>query len=47
MLFNAATDNQNKNVDYAILPDKPSIGEPSEDKNDRLKLKNDKKNYTK
>ena len=38
MLFNAATVNQNKKVDPAILPDKVNVGSPLEAKDENLKL---------
>lgn len=38
MLFNAATVNQNKKVDPAILPDKVNVGAPFEAKEENLKL---------
>jgi hypothetical protein len=49
MLFNATTDNQNKKVDNAILPNQvESIIEPQERKGEKLKLnKTNKKSYTK
>lgn len=49
MLFNSATDNQNKKVDPAILPEKVAIIKTEESKEDKLKLKLNKanKNYTK
>ena len=49
MIFNAATDNQNKKVNYAILPEpSESIIEPQERKGEKLKLnKTNKKSYTK
>ena len=48
MLFNTATDNQNKKVDNAILPDPVDIVEKQEERKDeKLKLnKTTKKNYT-
>ena len=48
MLFNAATVNQNKKIDNAILPDDMYIEQPFEDKRVKLKLnKNYKKSFTK
>ena len=49
MLFNAATDNQNKKVDNAILPEPAeSLIELQERKDEKLKLnKTNKKSYTK
>ena len=49
MLFNTATDNQNKRVDAAILPEKQGIiEEQQERKDEKLKLnKTNKKSYTK
>lgn len=38
MLFNAATVNQNKKVDPAILPDKVNVGSPLEANDENLKL---------
>ena len=48
MLFNTATDNQNKRVDADILPEKQGIiEEQQERKDEKLKLnKTNKKNYT-
>lgn len=48
MLFNTATDNQNKKVDNAILPDQVGIVEKQEERKDeKLRLnKTTKKNYT-
>lgn len=48
MLFNTATDNQNKKVDNAILPEPVGIvGKQEERKDEKLKLnKTTKKNYT-
>jgi hypothetical protein len=49
MLFNTATDNQNKKVDNAILPEPAeSLIELQERKDEKLKLnKTNKKSYTK
>ena len=48
MLFNTATDNQNKKVTHAILPEDMYIEEPFEEKREKVKLnKTQKKNYTK
>lgn len=48
MLFNTATDNQNKKIDHAILPEDMYIEEPFEEKREKVKLnKTQKKNYTK
>ena len=49
MLFNTATNNQNKKVDNAILPEPAeSIIELQERKGEKLKLnKTNKKSYTK
>lgn len=48
MLFNTATDNQNKKIDQAILPEDMYIEEPFEEKREKIKLnKTQKKNYTK
>lgn len=49
MLFNTATNNQNKKVDYAILPEATkSLIELQERKGENLKLnKTNKKSYTK
>ncbi len=38
MLFNAATVNQNKKVEPAILPDKVTVGAPAQAKDENLKL---------
>ena len=49
MLFNTATNNQNKKVDNAILPEAAeSLIELQERKDEKLKLnKTNKKSYTK
>jgi hypothetical protein len=49
MLFNTATNNQNKKVDNAILPEPAeSLIELQERKDEKLKLnKTNKKSYTK
>ena len=48
MLFNTATDNQNKKIDQAILPEDMYVEEPFEEKREKVKLnKTQKKNYTK
>lgn len=48
MLFNASTNNQNNKVDVAILPEKQGIVEEQQERKDeKLKLKLNKKNYTK
>ena len=48
MLFNAATVNQNKKVESAILPEDMYIEQPYEEKREKVKLnKTNKKSYTK
>ena len=48
MLFNTATDNQNKKIDQAILPEDMYVEEPFEENRDKVKLnKTQKMNYTK